>query len=326
MATLDDLIAKISRIKSSVPSHAPSRSMKLPDPTEDVVMAGGVRYPLAPVDYSNITETTGPSVSYGDLIESAYSRAPGGKDAAINMSLEAQDRSTNALGFESVDYGGFTPLDAVAPRPVRVLPAGEPDSTIGMLQARSKRPDGALLLKDEIIGDGSYDDPFDSVLRDAVLKHEAVHGLTIDRPRQRNASNFAINYGDPSLKAMGAGLLQRLLPERVSRSKRYANYISRIAEVDARLPEIRQLFAYNTGRHVRNLEDADSAWNWYRRRGAPGLNMDFRDFRFYDALDPDLRKVLLLRMTHLPSVLAGLTAAGYAMPEQEGGEPGVQSF
>jgi hypothetical protein len=275
------------------------------------------RYPLADVDYSGITKDSGPAVSYGDLIESAYSNAPGGKDKAISLSLDAQEQFWDwmDLGGEQA-YGGFKPLDVHAPRPVRLIDEsllnpleGMPN---GMFSRRDKRPDGALQISEKLVNSDEL------VKRDATLKHEAVHALLNDRDPVHQPQNWSIASGripvpDSAYAAISRyPLLTRLLPASLSGAKKYGNYLAQFAEIDARLPEIRQLYAYNTGRHVKNKSDARSAWEWYRRHGAWGENMDFGDFLFYDRLEAPEKEFLLRRMTAIPSVLAGLTAAGAA--------------
>jgi hypothetical protein len=140
--------------------------------------------------------------------------------------------------------------------------------------------------------------------------------------RQPDRIEDAFGYGSLELpvnskqwlKDSGMGVLGRLLESAKDAAGRpsehgYARYLSELAEIDARVPEIRQLFAYNTGRHVKNMDDARDAWNWYSRMGGSSPGISRQEFSLYDKAPPETKNMILRRMVAIPAV-AGAIAAG----------------
>lgn len=200
----------------------------------------------------------------------------------------------------------MSPLAAYAPMPIRIKDYdGLLTGAIGDFDPKSPGA-GVNVSRNMLLED------YTGLGADQTAAHELNHAASIwDQSDYGGVLSHSLRGAK---RAFGHGLLEFLMGQ----TKGRARYLADMVEVDPRLAAIRRSYTFNTGRSVNNVDDAEAAWRWWSRNGQPlafGYEspIDAEDFRFYDSLDPDVRKYLMHRMTVTPALLAPLMS----QPDEE---------
>lgn len=328
---LDQLRNRYDSIEVEVPRAAwrarPPEFPELPVDWQDLADRAGVDAPLERAgvsarDYKQRLgafrpdgSSDGPiELSYADVADPYYDKVGG-----LMRQLELSDQAARNYRNAAVDPAAraaaipprMTPLGALTRRPVAAIDL--PEGTQGMFRWGDGRPSGGeVVLDTSLASRGVFGDTAEP---GEVLAHELHHAASMfgGNPGGTDYANWPgmlYSYSD-SAKALKMPLLGRLLGARRGRW----DYLTDLAETDARLAGVRRLFSYNTGRSVKNLRDAEAAWNWYDRHALyPGYvdpkarPVDPVDWAFFRSMSPDERRLLMARMTMVPAVLAPLAA------------------
>lgn len=243
-----------------------------------------------------------PSVTFRDVTQHWYAGRPGGIDAAIDNSQRAMRRDgvPFPVDHESRQYGEWSPRDADAPMAVvvRDLPAGA---------AGRFTPRGIDIAPLTAAADGDHS------LRNAILEHEATHGLTFTplvrkgKEREWSANYAHLPFHDSEFPE---GISALLSPDK--------EYVLRRSEVDPRLAEIRRRYAAFANKDVNTVEDAAAAWEWWRQNqhrfnlggDQPLATLYPSAFALYDDMPAAAKSILHKRMMQVPAMAAPIAAGG----------------
>jgi hypothetical protein len=276
-------------------------------------------------------------ISFRDMASRWYDNVPGGFDAAVTGSQESLARTRLQWpGLLRGTYGDWTPFDLDSPAEVLLqdlAPSVRGDFLPGTSRVRlNERPEtlpGAAergVLEHELThymtddGSGMSPDargPFfrrphrvvdnDGVMRDVWRSEdfEVLRPILTQRAESLAKANLDGGRG---------GTIEFHDSDPVMRQ---AAYLTERVEVDPRLADIRRRYAHTFGRDVQTVEDAQKAWDWWRKSQnawaeAPNdrPTIDRAAFGLYDSLPDYAKQALLVRMTQVPAVMAPIAAGG----------------
>lgn len=293
--------------------------------------AGGIRRAL---EMSGRYADSDPKVTAAveDARSRLIDRARSGDVSPDSVGAYVHDLADMGPQHLAVGLPGITPTAAYAQR--RILPLSFPQKgTRGSFDSRmpdafqvdegliSGAADAYGALQGTHIGDIAHSSIEDLLQADSTAGHESVHAAGLGAPSAApvydlmgwgphyNYKSAAKALGVPPMLRMLGRAFPNVLPGR--RGLDHLDYLHEFAEMDARLPAVRRMFAYNTGRSVKNAQDAEAAWRWYGRNArhmnpARGLTGDQYDV--YDSLSPRERAYMMARMALIPSLLLAPTA------------------
>jgi len=270
-----------------------------------------------------------------EAISRWYENTPGGFDEAVRLSQKSlQDSPPQGA------YGNWSPEHLDHPAHVMGSAPGLDEWTMGSAREGVRVNDAGDGLENTIeVRKGKPG------RRESVIDHEATHALLDgerldgNSPIARGLLDHLANDSPPNevvqqtfrdadapvwreaLDTHPANelidpLTAELLGQHAGLNPRFVEYLARQSEVDPRMAEIRRRYAWETGNHVKNTEDAAKAWDWWRDNQdhwhssqTDRPTMEKAAFGLYDIMPDDAKRRMLLRMTQVPAILGGLMGA-----------------